>query len=103
MEYKLKSTLFDRVLVLASLALAFVYSLRRLADTDLWGHLKCGEYLFTQGAILKTHLYNCSWPDFPYLNHEWLFQAIIYGIHRYAGETGLVALQVLLVVLIFYS
>lgn len=82
-------------------SLAFVYSFRRMSDTDLWGHLKCGEYLFQYGRILKTYYFNCSWPDLPYLNHEWLFQGIIYSVYRYAGEPGLIALQIFLIMLAF--
>jgi len=92
----------DRMLLCAAFLTAAVYSLRRMSDTDLWGHLKCGEYFWQHGAILKTYLFNCSWPDFPYINHEWLFQAVIYGIQAASGEAGLVALQVLLVVIAFF-
>ncbi|MBI5640949.1 MAG: tetratricopeptide repeat protein [Nitrospirae bacterium] len=72
-----------------------------MSDSDLWGHLACGRYLFETGAILKTYYFNCSWPDYPYLNHEWLFQAVIFVINRYAGEAGLVVLQVALILLSF--
>jgi hypothetical protein len=92
----------DRVLLAGVFSLAFVYSLRRMSDTDLWGHLKCGEYFFQHGAILKTYFYNCSWPDFPYMNHEWLFQAVIYRVYEFSGEWGLVALQVTLVLASFW-
>lgn len=92
----------DHLFLVGTFSLALFYSLRRLGDSDLWGHLKCGEYLFTTGKILDTHYYNCSWPDFPYLNHEWLFQAIIYPVYYVSGEAGLVALQVLLVLASFF-
>jgi len=73
-----------------------------MADSDLWAHLKCGEHLFRTGSILTTYYYNCSWPDFPYVNHSWLFQAVIYAVSAAAGEEGLMALQVLLVLLPFF-
>ena len=95
-------TIVDRSLLVSAFLLAVIYSLRRMADTDLWAHLTCGEYLFRHGAILKTHFFNCSWPDFPYVNHSWLFQAVIYLVDRISGESGLLALQVLLVVAAFY-
>lgn len=91
----------DIVLLAGALALAVVGSLRRMSDTDIWAHLKCGEFFFEKGAILRTHYFNCSWPDSPYLNHEWLFQAIIYKVYSYFGEAGIVTLQVLLVLLSF--
>lgn len=92
----------DRILLFTAFITAAVYSFRRMSDTDLWAHLKCGEYFWRNGAILKTYLFNCSWPGFPYVNHEWLFQAVIYGIQAASGEPGLIALQVLLVILSFF-
>lgn len=88
-------------LIAGIFTLVFVLSLRRLADYDLWGHLKAGEYLFKTGSILTTHYFNFSWPEFPYLNHEWLFQAIIYGFYNSGGEAMLVVLQILLVLASF--
>jgi tetratricopeptide (TPR) repeat protein len=92
----------DRTLLVSAFLLAVIYSLRRMADTDLWAHLKCGEYLFQHGSILRTHYFNCSWPDFEYVNHSWLFQAAIYLVGRISGEPGLIALQVLLVIVAFF-
>jgi hypothetical protein len=97
-----KPDILNGLLLIGTFALAIVYSLRRMSDTDLWAHLKCGEYFFEKGEILQTHYFNSSWPDYPYLNHEWLFQAIIYRIHDYAGEVGLIIIQVLLVLVSFF-
>jgi hypothetical protein len=80
-------SIVDRSLLVSAFLLAVIYSLRRMADTDLWAHLTCGEYLFRHGTILKTHFFNCSWPDFPYVNHSWLFQAVIYFVDWTTGES----------------
>lgn len=93
---------FGAVLLGLAFSLTFVLSLRRMADTDLWGHLACGNYLLDTGRILTTHYFNCSWPAFPYVNHEWLFQAVIALVERAGGEPGLMALQVGLVLLAFF-
>ncbi|MFA4827684.1 MAG: tetratricopeptide repeat protein [Thermodesulfovibrionales bacterium] len=98
MPYKTKAArILDILLIAGFFCLVFVLSLRRLSDYDLWGHLKAGEYFFKTGTILSTHYFNCSWPEFPYLNHEWLFQAISYGLYNSGGEALLVALQIFLV------
>lgn len=102
MEENKSNRIIDYALLIGTFTLAFIYSLRRMSDSDLWGHLKCGEYLFKNGSILTTHRFNSSWPDFPYLNHEWLFQAIIYKTHAYAGEAGLITLQIILILLSFF-
>ena len=97
-----KKGIADRLLLGSSFVLAFLYALRRMSDSDLWAHLKCGEYLFQEGKILTTYHFNCSWPTFPYVNHSWLFQAVIYAVEAVTGEWGLVALQVLLILLAFW-
>lgn len=80
-------------------ALAVVYSLRRMSDSDLWHHLRCGEHLFQTGSILRTFAFNAGSAALdPFLNHEWLFQALIYALERAGGEPALMALQVGLVV-----
>ena len=89
------------LLLSGTAVLAFVLSLRRMADSDLWGHLACGRYFLDEGRILTTYHFNCSWPDFPYVNHSWLFQAVIAIVERWGGEPGLMALQVLLVLAAF--
>lgn len=87
--------------VLGALALAIVLSFRRMADSDLWGHLACGDYFLSTKSILTTHFFNNSWPDFPYVNHSWFFQVVVAFIHRVSGEPGLMALQVALIALAF--
>jgi hypothetical protein len=91
----------DRLAVIGALVLAAVLSFRKMADSDLWGHLACGEYFLRHKEILTTHYFNCSWPAFPYVNHSWLFQAIVAVIHRLAGEPGLMVLQAALVAVSF--
>lgn len=93
---------FNNILIISLFILITIMSLRRMSDTDLWGHLECGEYLFRTGSILRTHLFNSTWPDFPYLNHEWLFQGVIYGLNLIGGEWSLLTLQVILILLAFY-
>lgn len=98
---ELSRNMLDRLLLAMAFVFAFIYSFRRMSDSDLWGHLKCGEYFFEKGSILRTHYFNCSWPDFPYLNHEWLFQSIIYRVYSWFGEYGLIVLQVMLILSAF--
>lgn len=81
-----------------ALGLAVIYSLRRMGDSDLWHHLRCGEHLFHTGSILRTFAFNAGPAAAqPFLNHEWLFQALVYALEHAGGEPALMALQVGLV------
>lgn len=91
-----------RLPLLAAFLLLFLLSFRHMADSDLFGHLACGNYYLDTGHILTTHHFNCSWPDFTYVNHSWLFQAVVAVVERAAGEPGLIGLQVGLLLLAFW-
>lgn len=97
-----KKHFLDYPLIAGLFLLVFIFSLRRLADYDLWGHLKAGQYLFQNGSILTTHYFNFNRPDFPYLNHEWLFQAVTYAAYAAGGEAALIFLQIALVMASFF-
>ena len=79
--------------LVGAVGLAVIYSLRRMSDSDLWHHLRCGEYFFETGSILRRLAFNAGpSADQPFLNHEWLFQALVYGLEpggRRAGPDGL--------------
>jgi hypothetical protein len=88
--------------VLSALLLAVVYSLRRTGDSDLWHHLRCGEEFLKAGSIVRTYAFNAGpTSDRPFLNHEWLFQALVAAVEGRSGEMGLIALQVALVLAAF--
>jgi hypothetical protein len=96
----------DRRLGLLSVALAgllaFLYSLRHMSDSDLGHHLRVGEHFLETGSILRTFAFNAGpAADRPFLNHEWLFQALVAGIERRGGEAGLMVLQTALVLTAF--
>jgi len=78
-------------------AAALAHSLRYIGDSDHWHHLRCGEHLFATGSILRTFQFTNLHPNGEYLNHEWLYQAIVYLLDHFTGEIGLMSLQVALV------
>jgi len=45
-----------------------------LTDLDIWFHLRMGKELLANGNWLTLNTYSFTQPEFPWLNHEWLFQ-----------------------------
>jgi len=70
-------------------------------DLDLWLHLSMGKYIFNTFSIPKIDILSGTIAGTPWINHEWLFQVIMYLIYSQSGIEGLVFFQVLLSVLIF--
>src|SRR5436190_19053477 len=59
------------------------------AQNDTFWHLRAGQDIWRTHAIPRADQYShtfagARWPD-----HEWLAQALIYGVYRLAGMPGL--------------
>ncbi len=70
-----------------------------IKDLDLWLHLAMGRYITHNSLIPHTDVLSCTIAGKEWINHEWLFQVIVYFIYQRAGFDGLIALQVAIVIL----
>ncbi|MBF0385851.1 MAG: hypothetical protein HQL27_08280, partial [Candidatus Omnitrophica bacterium] len=66
-------------------------------DLDLWLHLGTGKYITENKVIPKVDILSCSIQGKPWVNHEWLFQVIAYGIYEKWNAEGLLMMQVFVV------
>lgn len=79
----------ERIAVVAVIvALCGVTIVPRL-DPDLWWHLRTGQTILELRAIPRVDLYSFTAAGKPWLNHEWLGEVALYGIHRLGGIAGL--------------
>ncbi len=62
------------------------------ADPDLWGHVRYGQDLLRTGRIVQKDTYSYT-ADRPWINHEWLCEAVFAAIYNAVGPRGLVALR----------
>ena len=70
------------------------------ADPDLWGHLRFGLDTLAAGSVATADRYSFT-TDRPWINHEWLSEAITAAVYRTGGVAGLMAFKALLAVSIF--
>jgi hypothetical protein len=61
-------------------------------DVDLWGHLRFGVDFLKRGALTATDPYSFT-QDVPWLNHEWLSEALMAAAYLAGGPVGLVLLK----------
>ncbi|MEN8005665.1 MAG: tetratricopeptide repeat protein [Candidatus Krumholzibacteriota bacterium] len=47
-----------------------------LGDYDIWFHLRAGRDLLEGQGVIATNLHSFTEPDHPWVNHEWMFQAL---------------------------
>lgn len=89
------------------MAILFLFCLIILAanieikDLDLWLHLASGRYILENGTVPAADIFSCTLSQKPWINHEWLFQVIVYAVYHLAGIDGLIGFQVVVVGLTF--
>jgi hypothetical protein len=83
---------YSPALVLFAIAIA---DLRQLSDPDLWMHLLSGRELLAHGSQPSINIYSYSAPNFRWLHHEWLSEAITSALFDRFGPYGLKILKFL--------
>jgi hypothetical protein len=67
-----------------------------IADPDLWGHVRFGQDLWQTGKVIRPDIYSYLAGEQPWINHEWLAEAIYAGLYAALGSPGLIALDIVL-------
>ncbi len=58
------------------------------------GHGRFGQDLWKTGRIIRPDVYSCLTGDQPWINHEWLAEAVYAWLYSALGPPGLVALNI---------
>lgn len=81
----------DRVLNIVLYALLFLllfYKALTVLDPDFGWHIRIGE-LITSGNFPRTDPFSYAMPSFPYFDHEWLINFLMYKVYVYTGMPGI--------------
>lgn len=72
-------------------------------NQDLGRHLKLGEIILNKKSIPKTNLFSYTYPEFPFINHHFLFEVLIFIGSSTIGLNAmlLVKLIIILVSILF--
>lgn len=66
-----------------------------LTDSDIWWHLASAREMVAQGGFLVTDPFTYTAQGLPWHNVHWLYQLVMYGIYKCAGEWGILGGHVL--------
>ncbi|MBF0504744.1 MAG: hypothetical protein HQL14_06545 [Candidatus Omnitrophica bacterium] len=70
-----------------------------LTAVDIGRHIKNGELILNgYQDVLYKNFYSFTYPEYPFINHHWLFGVIAYMAHRISGFVGLSVFYILLLV-----
>ena len=88
--------------VIAPLALLFyAFSFYFVSDSafnqDLGRHLKLGEIISKTGSVPGTNLFSYTHPNFPFVNHHYLFELFVYWGNQFVGLEGLMVIKLILI------
>ncbi|MFH1867887.1 MAG: hypothetical protein ABH843_02845 [Candidatus Omnitrophota bacterium] len=81
----------------------FLSSLTEVVSFDFWLHLKAGEWIISNLNIPRQQLFSYAIGPAAWIDHSWLFQAIIFLIYKYGGGiNSLIILRGIMLVLPMY-
>ncbi len=65
-----------------------------IKDPDVFWHLKIGEVIVADRSLVRTNSLSSLFPDQPWDNPEWLFQAVLAMAYNMGGWLGVALLKV---------
>ncbi|MCB9771048.1 MAG: tetratricopeptide repeat protein [Candidatus Omnitrophica bacterium] len=87
-------------MLLCTFGLLVFTSNLEIKDLDLWLHIGMGRYIVEHNFhVPAVDILSFTVTGTPWVNHEWLFQVIVYFIHSHWGFEGLIDMQIWLVAL----
>lgn len=86
-------------LLLLLYSFSFLFHTDDAFNQDLGRHLKLGEIIWNTKHIPTTNLFSYTYPDFPFLNHHWLFEVLTYLGSITIGLQSLLIIKVLILLL----
>jgi hypothetical protein len=90
---------FLALLVYPALLLLVIYPYE---DRDWGWHYRYGEYLLTHGQILRRDIFSWTMPGYEWVNHSWLYDALLYLLFDHISFLGFSLAGALVGLLIFY-
>src|SRR5271170_7647599 len=72
-----------------------------IKDLDLWLHLRMGWWITQHGFVPNYDVLSCTIAGKPWVNHEWLFQVLVYLVKESFGFNGLICMQSIVVAVTF--
>jgi hypothetical protein len=68
---------------------AFVV-LRPVRDNDIWMNIRAGSWIVAHGGVPATDPFSSPAERRPWIAYSWLFEVLVYGLHRRFGLAGIV-------------
>jgi len=97
----MKTLTLPRLVTAIVFASLLAMAVRTPVDTDMWWHLRSGQYIVETRALPLTDPFSHTRSGQPWINHGWLAQIVLYGAYAIGSFPALALLVALLVVAAF--
>ncbi len=97
----MKALTLPRLVTLITFIALFAMAVRTPADTDMYWHLRTGQYILETSAVPQTDPFSSTLFGQPWVDVHWLSQVLLYLTYALAGTAGLALLVAALVVVAF--
>lgn len=92
---------FPAICMMVVVLLLFGFSSRRIVEPDFWWHLRNGQNILQRHSIPRTDTYTFGAAGSPWLDHEWLSEALYFAGYKAWGLRGVLSVYFCLLVLIY--
>ncbi|GAP10713.1 hypothetical protein BECAL_01888 [Bellilinea caldifistulae] len=79
----------DNLLFCITLLLVFIMAVRVPLDSDMWWHLRAGQWTIQNGSPLLKDVFSYTRAGENWINHSWLGEVVLYWFFENAGFWGL--------------
>jgi hypothetical protein len=91
----------QRIVTVVLFAALAVAALAPIRSYDFFWHLAAGRWIVEHHALPGTDPFSIASDPKPWINGEWLFETVLFGLHQTGGIAGLVWLRALYVAVLF--
>ncbi|MEZ4667339.1 MAG: hypothetical protein R3E39_05385 [Anaerolineae bacterium] len=88
MDKFIRKLTIERTAAIIIFLLLFAMATRIPVDTDIWWHLRAGQYTLSNGMIYAD-AFSYTKAGMEWVNHSWGAQVILFGVWQVAGNFGL--------------
>jgi len=85
------------IVIILAVILLFISQINTVVSVDLWWILKSGEYIVENLRVPHIDIFSYTLENRPWLDHEWLSQALFYLVFSWFGLLGLSIFKALIV------
>lgn len=89
MRFSLRHLTIERTAFIILFVLLFAMATRVATDTDMWWHLRTGQYILETGQAVTSDVFSYTFDGVPYKNHSTFAQIAMYLIWSLSGNFGL--------------